>query len=82
MAVPATASRSVLLSPRVLLVCLPLAGLLLFVLFPRVQSKLGLFDYGRWFLDTYAILATNDAIKAGLDPYLPNPLDDRQRPHS
>ena len=49
---------------------------------PWLMNKLGLFDYGRWFLDSYAILATNDAVARGLDPALPNPLDDLHRPHS
>jgi hypothetical protein len=71
-----------LLGPRVLLLLLTLSGLLVFILFPKVQTKMGLFDYRRWFLDNYAILASNDAVRAGLDPYQPNPLDDLQRPHS
>jgi hypothetical protein len=76
------APRSALLNPRVLLLGVTLAGLLLFALFPRLQAKMGLFDYGRWFLDTYAILASNDAVRAGMDPFQPNPLDDLLRPHS
>ncbi len=34
-----------------------------------------------WFLDTFAILAANDAVAAGRDPYQRNPLDFMQRPH-
>ena len=37
--------------------------------------------YGVWFLDSFAILASNDALGRGLDPYLPNPLDYFNRPH-
>lgn len=34
-----------------------------------------------WFLDTFAILASNDALAAGADPYAANRLDYMQRPH-
>jgi hypothetical protein len=34
-----------------------------------------------WFLDLFAILAANDAVAAGLDPYARNPLDYMRRPH-
>lgn len=34
-----------------------------------------------WFLDAFAILASNDALAAGADPYAPNRLDYMQRPH-
>src|SRR5688500_1933646 len=34
-----------------------------------------------WFMDTTAILAANDAVTAGLDPYASNPLDLLRRPH-
>jgi hypothetical protein len=36
---------------------------------------------GVWFLDSYALLASNDAVSAGRDPYAPNPLDYLDRPH-
>ena len=70
-----------LLSPRPLLVVLTLAGLGAFILIPSLPGKLGIFNYGRWFLDSYAVLASNDAVRAGLDPSAPNPLDDLQRAH-
>lgn len=79
---PAQARRTLLQHPRLLLIGLTVTGLLVFALSPRFQTKLGLFDYGRWFLDSYAILASNDAVRAGMDPFQPNPLDDLQRPHS
>lgn len=69
------------LTPRLLLIALTLAGLGAFVLIPGLPSKLGLFNYGRWFLDSYAVLASNDAVRAGIDPSAPNPLDDLQRAH-
>ena len=34
-----------------------------------------------WFMDSFAILASNDAISAGHDPYARNPLDFQERPH-
>lgn len=34
-----------------------------------------------WFLDTLAILASNDAVAAGKDPYTDNQLDYFRRPH-
>lgn len=36
---------------------------------------------GRWFIDSYAILASNDALAQGLNPYGYNPLDYFGRPH-
>ena len=73
--------ESTLLTPRLLLIALTLAGLGAFVLSPGLPSKLGILNYGRWFLDSYAVLASNDAVRAGIDPSAPNPLDDLHRPH-
>ncbi len=42
---------------------------------------LGVATYGRWFHDLFAILASNDAVVRGIDPYIPNPLDYYHRPH-
>jgi hypothetical protein len=42
---------------------------------------LGVNHYAAWFLDAFALLASNDAVTRGLDPYLPNPLDYFHRPH-
>lgn len=58
------------------------AGLLGFILSPWLQVKLGLFDFGRWFLDSYAVLAASDAVRAGIDSNASNPLDVLGRPHS
>ena len=69
--------------PRFLYTLLVTAGLLVFALSPgTLNRKLGLIDYGVWFLDSYAILASNDAVQAGLDPDQHNPLDIFGRPHS
>jgi len=61
---------------------LNLLGLAAFVLFPAGQQRLGLFDQGRWFLDSYAVLAAGDTARAGLDPTQPMALDPLHRPHS
>jgi hypothetical protein len=64
------------------LVVVVLAGLIGFIQWPALQRKLGLFDFGRWFLDSYAVLAASDAARAGIDVEKSNPLDIFQRPHS
>jgi hypothetical protein len=74
--------RRRLLTPVVLFVLLVLAGYSGLALNPGVQQRLGLAQSQVWFLDSYAILASSDAVQAGLDPFLPNPLDVLQRPHS
>lgn len=61
---------------------LNLLGLGAFVLFPIGQQRLGLFDHGRWFLDSYAVLAASDTAHAGLDPAQPMALDVLHRAHS
>ena len=75
------ARRSSLLQPRWLLLGLVALGLLSVIRLPRVFDRLGLPDYGHWFLDSYAILAANDAVTAGLDPYASIPLDILKRKH-
>jgi hypothetical protein len=70
------------LSPRWWFGCAVLAGLLFIALVPGAKRRLGLFDHGAWFLDSYALLAANDAERQGLDPSQPNPLDVYGRPHS
>lgn len=72
---------SSLLQPvRVLLVSVA-TGYLAAIQFPRVLPLLGLGTDGRWFIDSAAILAAADAVRAGADPWLPNPLDMYGRPH-
>lgn len=77
----APAPRSSLLQPRWLLLALVAVGVLAAIRLPRVFDRLGLPDYGHWFLDSYAILAANDAVTAGLDPYASIPLDILKRKH-
>ena len=52
-----------------------------FAFYPRLFFAIGVNHYDAWFLDTFALLASNDAVSRGLDPYAPNPLDYFHRPH-
>ena len=52
-----------------------------FVFYPGLYLAVGTNHYGVWFLDSFAIMASNDALSRGLDPYLPNALDYFNRPH-
>jgi hypothetical protein len=79
---PPAASGSGLLHPRFWLIALVVTGLLAVVMGRRVFDTLGLPDYGHWFLDSYAILAANDAVVAGLDPYESIPFDLLKRRHA
>jgi hypothetical protein len=72
-----------LASPRVFFIVGSLGALLLLTLSPLARVRLGLLDYNRWFLDSYAVLASNDAARAGyLDADAPNPYDVLHRPNS
>ncbi len=66
---------------RGLLALLTLAWFGAFALKPMAFFGLGVNHFGVWFLDAFAILASNDAAARGLDPYAPNPLDIFHRPH-
>ena len=52
-----------------------------FVVKPTLLPAVGVHYLGVWFLDSFAILASNDALARGMDVYAPNPLDYLQRPH-
>ncbi|MBI5771814.1 MAG: DUF2029 domain-containing protein [Verrucomicrobia bacterium] len=52
-----------------------------FIYFPGLYLFVGVNHMGKWFLDTYAILASNDALTLGRDPWAYNPLDPLGRPH-
>jgi len=63
-----------------------LAGLPLLVwmagaIWPRLLVTLGIYDYGKVYLDSYAVLAALDAMRAGADPHAVNHLDVLLRPH-
>lgn len=67
--------------PCVVTGLLVFAGLVSVMLFPGSMTLLGINDSGRWFLDSFAILAANDAVRLGLDPLGPNPIDILGRGH-
>ncbi len=72
------------LSPRRLwwlLVAVALGCYAGFACFPGLFFYVGVNDYGRWFLDSYAILASNDALGLGRDAFSYNPLDPFGRAH-
>ncbi|MCD6051381.1 MAG: hypothetical protein K0Q55_2785, partial [Verrucomicrobia bacterium] len=54
---------------------------LAFALRPTLFSFFAFSHEFGWFFDSYAILASNDALVAGLDPWKANPLDPIGRPH-
>jgi hypothetical protein len=58
-----------------------LIGLLAIALCPKALTQLGIFDYGIWFLDSYAILAASDTRAAGADPVQPMAYDVQNRAH-
>ena len=69
------------LSPVLLLAGLTVGGWMACVIWPRVLIALGIASYGMWYLDSYAVLATLDALRAGISPDAPNPLDPLHRNH-
>ncbi|MBL9200735.1 MAG: hypothetical protein JNL39_09530 [Opitutaceae bacterium] len=66
---------------RLLLLAAIAAYATVVIAFPGWLRLLGVNHLGHWFLDAYAILASNDALRAGLDPWGTNPLDPLGRPH-
>lgn len=67
---------------RVLFAVAVFVGHALLLLNPQAPARFGLVMMDRPFLDSHAILAAGDAVRAGLDPWKPNPLDTLGRPHS
>jgi hypothetical protein len=78
---PVTPTPPRLLTPQFLFITMALFGLLAFALSPRARRQVSVLDHGRWFLDSYAVLASSDAQRVGIDPAGPNPLDVFQRSH-
>ena len=66
---------------RVLFAVAVFAGHAWLLLNPQVPARFGLVMMDRPFLDSHAILAAGDAVRAGLDPWKVNPLDALGRPH-
>ncbi len=75
------ASTHVPWRPVVLLAFICVLCWVLGALWPRLLLVLGLYNYGRIYLDSYAVLAALDAVRAGADPHGANPLDVLFRPH-
>lgn len=69
------------LPPVLLLAVVVLLGWMAVALWPRLLLALGMDDFGRWFLDSYAVLAASDAVRLGVDPHGPNPMDPLLRNH-
>ena len=68
-------------NPTLLLAVICLTGWMACVLWPKILTGLGLAAYGMTYLDSYAILAAVDVVRAGGDPYVVNPLDPLGRWH-
>ena len=60
---------------------LTLAGWAAVAIWPQMLLTLGIANYGKTYLDSYAVLAAVDAVRAGLDPHVDIPLDVLHRPH-
>ena len=81
---PVPSSAALRATPRrlwVWLVVLPLCYWGALAAHPGCFLYVGIRHYGVWFIDTFAILASNDALERGLDVYATNPMDYFGRPH-
>jgi hypothetical protein len=67
--------------PVMLLAVVTLLGWMACALWLRLLLTLGITDFGQWYLDSYAVLAANDAVRLGMDPNGANPLDPFLRNH-
>lgn len=81
--IPAAPASGPLVTPGRLLILATLAGWLAFVLLPQLLVLVGISSYGMWYLDSYAVLAAVDAVRAGVPmaPGVANPLDPLGRDH-
>jgi hypothetical protein len=52
------------------------------LVWPDFMAAMGAGHAGVWFLDINTLLASNDAVTRGLNPYLPNPLDYTRDAHA
>lgn len=57
------------------------AAWLVGAVWPGLLLTFGISNYGKNYLDSYAVLAALDAVRAGIDPHAFNPLDVMLRPH-
>ena len=67
--------------PVLLLAFICVLGWLLGAVWPHLLLTFGIYNYGRVYLDSYAVLAALDAVRAGADPHAANALDVLSRPH-
>src|SRR5206468_3838366 len=67
--------------PLAWLVALTLLAWTAGAVWPGMLLILGISSYGQPYLDTYAVLAALDAVRAGHDPHGMNTLDVLLRPH-
>ncbi|MBS0662619.1 MAG: hypothetical protein JSR48_05100 [Verrucomicrobia bacterium] len=67
--------------PWIALVLVVAAANLTIYFNPGLLWYLGVQHYNFWFADVFALLASNDAVAQGLNPYAVNPLDVFGRPH-
>lgn len=72
---------SVLLRPVIWTAGLTLAVWAVGAVWPGLLLTFGISNYGKIYLDSYAVLAAVDAVRAGIDTQLFNPLDFMRRPH-
>ena len=71
-----------LFSPQgCVLAAIVLSGWTLAAICPQALMAVGIADYGTPYLDSYAVLAALDAVRAGADPHGANPLDPLMRGH-
>lgn len=67
--------------PVLLLACICVLGWVLGAIWPGLLFTFGIINYGTVYLDSYAVLAALDAVRAGADPHAANALDALSRPH-
>jgi hypothetical protein len=79
--VPQTNTGAVSRWPLFWAVGLTLGAWMVGAIWPGLLLTFGISNYGRIYLDSYAVLAAVDAVRAGIDTRLFNPLDAMNRPH-
>ncbi len=80
-ATPAPSATGPRFTPWAVLIVAVAAAYLGIFLNPGMLWYLGVQHYDFWFADVFALLASNDAVARGLNPYAVNPLDIFGRPH-
>lgn len=78
---PQIDSGPALFRPVVWAAGLTLVGWTAGAIWPGLLLTFGISNYGKIYLDSYAVLAAIDAVRAGVDPHVVNPWDVMFRPH-